>query len=89
MEYALNSHSLCDLHEHWSIVDEDCLLRPYLSDVESQPKDVRIGLTNVNEAGGYEAVCQPVQLESLDPICIQLTRFIADDRYLQPRFSFS
>jgi len=83
MENAWNSKSLRDLHEHWSIVDEDGLLRPYLTDVESKSKDVRIGLTNVNEAGGYEAVCQPIQLESFDPICIQLARFIADDRYLQ------
>src|ERR1017187_127409 len=85
MKNAMNSQALSDLNEHRGIVDEDSLRGRHLSYVESKPKNVRIGLTNVNEAGGYEAVGQHVQLEPFDPICIQLTRFIADDRYLQPQ----
>jgi hypothetical protein len=82
MKNAMNSQALSDLNEHRGIVDEDSPCGPHLSYVESKPENVRIGLTNVNEAGGYEAVGQPVQLEPIDPICIQLTGFVADDHYL-------
>jgi len=70
---------------HNSGVNEDNLLGPYLSYIESKPENIRVGLANMNEAGGYEAVSQPIQAEPLYPICIQLTGFIADDRYLQPQ----
>jgi hypothetical protein len=85
MNNALNSQALGDLNEHWSIVGEDSPRRPHLSYIYSKSENIRVGLANVNEARGYEAVNQPIQAEPLYPICVQLTGFIADDRYLQPQ----
>ena len=85
MKNALNSQTLSDLNEHRGIVDEDSLGGPHLSYIQSKPEDIRGGLANVDKAGRYEAINQPVQAELLNPICIQLTCFIADDRYLQPQ----
>jgi hypothetical protein len=53
---ALNSQSFRDLNEHRSIVDKDCLRGPHLSYVQSKPENVHVGLANVNQARGYEAV---------------------------------
>jgi len=85
MKNAMDSQALSDMNEHRSIVDEDCLRGPHLCYIQSNPENIRVGLANVNEAGGYEAVSQPIQAEPLYPICIQLTGFIADDRYLKPQ----
>jgi hypothetical protein len=85
MNNALHSQALGDLNEHRGIVDEDNPRGPHLGYIQSKSVNILIGLADVNEAGGYEAVSQPVQLEPLDPICIQLTGFIADDRYLQSK----
>ena len=88
MKNAMNSKSLRDLNKHRGIVDEDSLRGLHLSYIQSKLENIRVGLANVNEAGGYEAVSQPIQAEPLYPICIQLTGFIADNRYLQPQIAF-
>ena len=63
MKNAMNSQALGDLNEHRGIVDEDSPRGPHLSYIQSKPENIRVGLANVNEAGGYEAVDQPIQPE--------------------------
>jgi hypothetical protein len=82
---ALNSQPFRNLNEHRSIVDIDCLRGLHLSYVKSKPEDVHVGLADVNEARGNEAVDKPIQFELLNPIRIQLAPFVADYSYFHPQ----
>jgi len=49
---ASNPQTFGDLNEHRGVVDIDCLANWRLGDVQRKPKDVRVGLADVNKAGG-------------------------------------
>jgi len=51
--------------------------------VQRQPKDVRVGLANVDEAGRNKRIHKPGELELANPIRIHRARFIADYGDLQ------
>jgi hypothetical protein len=55
-----------------------------LGDVERQPKDVLVGLAEVDEAGGNKRIHKPGQLELANPIRIQFPPLVADHGDLQP-----
>jgi hypothetical protein len=80
---AANPQTLRDLDEHPSVFDIDDPLGWHLGDVQRQPKDVRVGLAQVDEAVGNKKICQPVQFEFLNPLRIQFARFVADHGNLQ------
>jgi len=60
-----------DLDEHRSVFDIDDLPGRRLGDIQRQPKDVRVGLPDVDEAGGNKRIDQPVQLELSNPMHVQ------------------
>jgi hypothetical protein len=49
---ASNPQTFRDLYEHRRVVDIDYLRGRYLGDVQRKPKDVRVGLADVDVAGG-------------------------------------
>ena len=60
---ASNSQTFRDLDEHRGVFDVDYLPGGCLSDVQRRPKDVRVGLADVDEAGANKRIHKPVQLE--------------------------
>jgi hypothetical protein len=56
---AANPQTLRDLDEHPGVFDIDDLPGWHLGDVQRQPKDVHVGFTEMNEAGGDKKVYQP------------------------------
>jgi hypothetical protein len=81
---ASNPQALRDLDEHRGVVDVDYVTEWHLGDVQRQPKDVCVGLAEVDEAGGNNAIYKPVQFELANPMRIQFARFVADHDDLQP-----
>ena len=81
---ASNPQTFRDLDEHRGVFDIDHLPGWRLGDVQRKPKDVRVGLADVDEAGGNKRIHKPVQLELSNPIRIQFPRFVADHGDLQP-----
>jgi hypothetical protein len=75
---ASNPQTLRNLDEHRGVFDIDYLPDWRLGDVKHKPKDVRVGLANVDEAGGNKRIHKPVQLELSNPIRIQFAPFVAD-----------
>jgi hypothetical protein len=67
---ASNPQTFRDPDEHRGIFDIDHLPRWRLGDVQRKPKDVRVGLANVDEAGGNKRIHKPVELELLNPVSI-------------------
>ena len=55
-----------------------------LGDVQGKPKNVRVGLAEVDEAGGDKGIHEPAQLELVNPVIVHYARFVADNDYLQP-----
>jgi hypothetical protein len=81
---ASNPQVFRDLDEHRGVFDIDCLPGWHLGDVQRKPKDVRVGLADVDEAGRNEKIHKPVQLELSNPVRIQFPCFVADHCDLQP-----
>jgi hypothetical protein len=84
VQNASNPQTFRDLDEHRGVFDIDDLLGRRLGDVQRKPKDIRIGLAEMNEAGGNKKIHQPAQLELPNPIRIELAPLVADHGYLQP-----
>ena len=80
---ASNPQTFRDPDKHRGILDIDYLPGWRLGDVQRKPKDVRIGLAEVDEAGGNKRIHKPVQLELSNPIRIQFPRFITDHYHFQ------
>lgn len=83
MKDAANPQTLCDLHEHRSVLDMDYLPHWRLGSVQGEAKDARAGLTEMDEAGGDKAIDELVQTELVNPIIVYYARFVADHDYLQ------
>ena len=81
---ASNPQAFRDLNEHRRVFDIDDPPGWRLGDVQCQPKNVRVWLADVDEAGGHKRIHNPVQLELANPMAIQFTRFVADHDNLQP-----
>jgi hypothetical protein len=60
---ASNPQGFRDLDEHRGVFDIDRLSNWRLSDVQCKPKDFRVGLADVDKAGGNKGIHKPVQLE--------------------------
>ena len=84
MKNAANPQTFRYLDEHRGVFDIDDLPGWHLGDVQRQPKDVRVGLADVNEARGNKEIHNRAQLEFSNPVRVQVTRFVADDGDLQP-----
>src|SRR5664280_52550 len=56
VENASNPQTFRDLDEHRGVFDIDDLPGWHLGDVQRKPKDVRVGLADVDEAGGDEGI---------------------------------
>src|ERR1039458_1657141 len=83
MKNASNPQALRDLNEHRSVFDIDDVLRRRLGDVQRKPKDVCVGLADVDEARGNKSIDKAVELELANAIRIYLARFVADHGDLQ------
>src|SRR5512135_552182 len=81
---ASNPQTFRDLDEHRGVFDIDYLPGWHLGDVKRQAKDVRVGLADVDVAGGNKRIHKTVQLKLSNPICIQFAPFVADHGDLQP-----
>jgi hypothetical protein len=81
---ASNAQTFRYLDKYLGVVDIDYLIGRNLGDIERKPKDVRVGLAEVDEAGGNKKIHKPVQLELPNPICVQFAPFVADHGDLQP-----
>src|SRR5579872_3469149 len=81
---ASNPQTFRDLDEHRCVFDVQYLLGWRLGDVQRKPKDVRIGLAEVDEAGGDKKIHEPAQLELANTISVHFARFVADHYDLQP-----
>jgi hypothetical protein len=68
-----------DLNEHRGVFYIQNLMCWRLSDIKRKPENVRVGLAEMDEAGGNEGIHKPIQFESANPICIQFERFVADN----------
>src|SRR5664280_419006 len=88
MKNASNPQTFCDLNEHLGVFDIDYLRGFRLSDIQSKPKNVRVGLAEVDEAGRNKRIHKPVQLEFSNPIRIQFPCFVADHDNLQSILCF-
>ena len=84
MKNAPNPQAFGDLHEHRRVVHIDDLPGWRLGDVQREPKDVRVGLADVDEAGGNERIHKPIQLELSNPIRIEFAPFVAHHGDLYP-----
>jgi hypothetical protein len=84
VENAPKPQTFRHLDEHWGVFDIDDLPGWRLGDVQRQPKDVRAGFADVDEAGGYKRILKPVQPELTNPLPIQFATFVADHGDLQP-----
>jgi hypothetical protein len=67
---ASNPQTFRDPDEHRGVFDIDYLPRWRLRDVQRKPKDVRVGLANVNEVGRNKRIHKPVELELVNPVSI-------------------
>jgi hypothetical protein len=67
-----------NVDENRGVFDIDDLLRWRLGDVQREPKDVGVGLADVNKAGGNKSIYKPVHLELANAIRIHRARFVAD-----------
>ena len=83
MKNASNPQALRDLNKHRSVFDIDDVLRRRLGNVQRKPKDVCVGLADVNEARGNKGVDKLVELKLANAICIHRARFVADHGDLQ------
>ena len=84
MKDASNPQTFRDLDEHRGIFDIDYLPGWRLRDVQCKPKDIRVWLADMDEAGGDEEIHERVQLELVNPIIVHYARLVADDGDLQP-----
>src|ERR1700677_2273622 len=57
---ASNPQAFGDFNEHRGVFDIDHLPGRRLGDVQREPKDVRVGLADVDEAGGNEGIHKSV-----------------------------
>jgi hypothetical protein len=71
------------LNEHRGIFDVDDLLGVCLSDIQRQPKYIRIRFANVDKTRRNKEVHKPVQLEGTNPMVVQLTGLVTDHNYFQ------
>jgi hypothetical protein len=57
---ASNPQTFCDLNEHRCVFNIDYLPSWHLSDVQRKPKDLRVGLVEVNDSGENKKINKPV-----------------------------
>lgn len=57
-------------------------------DIQSQPKNLDVGLADVDEARRYKGIDEPVQLKLPDAVHIEFARLVAYHDYLQPVAAF-
>ena len=69
--------------EHRGVLDIHYLIGRNLGDVKRKSEDIRIGLSQVDKAGGNKEIHDSVKLEFLYPIRIQFARLVAHRRNLQ------
>jgi hypothetical protein len=67
---ASNAHAFRDLDEHRGVVDIDYLPGWGLGDVQRKPKHVRVGLGDMDEAGGNKKIHKRTELELSNPVSI-------------------
>jgi hypothetical protein len=82
MDHALNSQICCHINKHGPIIDIKHLFRRNLGYVQSNPENIRIGLTVVDEAGGNEKIDASAEFVCPDPVLVQFAPLVADGRYL-------
>ena len=63
---AANPQTFRDLDEQRLVIDIDDLLGWHLGDVQRKPKDVRVGLAEVDKAGGNKEIYELIQLEPVE-----------------------
>jgi hypothetical protein len=80
---ASNPKTFSDLDEHRGVFDRNYLPGWRLGDVQRKPKDVRVRLSQVDEAGGKEKNHEPIKLELSNLVRIQFPCFVADHDNLQ------
>src|SRR5208283_1428743 len=85
---ASDSNAFCDLDEQLGVFNINNLPRRCLGDVQRQLENIRVWLSETNEAGGNKRIDKSVQLKLSNPIRIQFTGFVADDDNLQSIFGF-
>jgi hypothetical protein len=84
MQDASNPQTFRDLDEHRGIFDIDYLPGRRLREVQRKPKDVRVWLASLDEAGGDKEIHEFAQLELVNPIIIHYAGFVADNGDPQP-----
>jgi len=83
MKNASHPQALRNLNEHRGVVDEDSVRWRRLGKVESESKDLGVGLPHSNETGRDECVHKPVEPEGANAMSIDLARLITDDDNFQ------
>jgi hypothetical protein len=73
-----NSQAFRDSDEHREVLNIDNLIGRNLRDIERNSKDVRVGLSQVDETGGNEKIHEPIKLELSNSVRIQFPCFVAD-----------
>jgi hypothetical protein len=68
VKYASNTQTFRNLDKHRGVFDINYLMGSRLSDVQCKPKDVRVGLSQVDKAGGNKRIHKPIKLELSNPI---------------------
>ena len=69
---ASNAQTFRDLDEHRRVIDVRYLPGWHLGDVQREPKDVRVEVADVDEAGGNKGIHKLIQLELANPITTRL-----------------
>jgi hypothetical protein len=83
VQNASNTQTFCDLDEHRAIFNIDYLPLRSLADVQRKPENIRVGLTDMDEAGGNKKIHESVQLELSNSVRIQFPCFVANHDNLQ------
>src|SRR5664279_5284803 len=78
VQNAANPQTFRDLGEHQGVFDIEDLLGWHLGDIQRKPKDVRVGLAEMDKAGGNKKIHEAVQLELANPIGIQFASFVTN-----------
>ncbi|MBE7444401.1 MAG: hypothetical protein HS132_03830 [Planctomycetia bacterium] len=65
MKNASNPQTFCDPDEHRGVFDIDYLPGWRLGNVQWKPKDVSVGLADINEAGVNKKIHETIKLEVL------------------------
>ena len=88
MQNAANPHPFRDLDKHRGVFKIDDLPNGRLGDIQRQLENICVRLSETNKAGGNKSIHKPGQLESVDAMCVQFARLVADDDNFQSVFGF-